>query len=122
GKTPGYATKIRRINRILPEARFVHVIRDGRDVALSLRDRDAGLSTEQVARRWRHRINRTRRAANHVPEYFEVRYEDLVAEPEATLRHICERIELEWSPRMLDYHQRASKRLEEMAQPLAAEE
>jgi len=120
-KTPGYATKVRRINRILPEAHFIHMIRDGRDVALSLRDRDAGLTTEQVARRWRHRINRTRRAAKHVPEYFEVRYEDLVAEPEKTLRGICERIELEWSPLMLDYHQTASERLEEMAQPLEAE-
>jgi hypothetical protein len=121
-KTPGYATKMRRINRTLPEARFIHIIRDGRDVALSLRDREAGLSTEQVARRWRHRINRTRRAAKHVPDYLEVRYEDLVAEPEATLRRVCDHIELEWSPTMLSYHQRAAERLQEISQPLAAEE
>jgi hypothetical protein len=121
-KTPGYATKMRRINRTLPEARFIHIIRDGRDVALSLRDREAGLSTEQVARRWRHRINRTRRAAKHVPDYLEVRYEDLVAEPEATLQRICDHIELEWSPTMLSYHRRAAERLQEISQPLAAEE
>jgi hypothetical protein len=121
-KTPGYATKMRRINRTLPEARFVHLIRDGRDVALSLRDRDAGLTTEQVARRWRHRINNTRRAAEHIPDYLEVHYEHLVADPEATLRRICEFIELDYSPRMLDYHRRAAERLEEISQPLAAEE
>jgi hypothetical protein len=91
-------------------------------VALSLRDREAGLTTEQMARRWRHRINRTRRAARHVPDYVEVRYEDLVAEPEATLRRICEHIELDYSPRMLDYHERAEDRLSEISQPLAAEE
>jgi hypothetical protein len=121
-KTPGYATKMRRINRTLPESRFVHMIRDGRDVAVSLRDRDAGLSVEQVARRWRHRINNTRRAAEHVPHYIEVRYEDLVAEPEATLRRICDFVELDWSPRMLDYHERAERRLAELERPLAAEE
>jgi hypothetical protein len=120
-KTPGYATKMRRINRTLPEAKFIHMIRDGRDVALSLQDRDAGLSTEQVARRWRHRINRTRRAARHVPDYLEIRYEDLVGDPEATLRRICEHIEIDYSPRMLDYHERASDRLRELAKPLAAE-
>jgi sulfotransferase family protein len=121
-KTPGYATKMRRIRRTLPEARFVHMIRDGRDVALSLGDREAGLGTEQVARRWRHRINNTRRAAEHVPDYIEIRYEDLVAEPEPTLRRICEHIELDYSPRMLDYHERAEGRLSEISQPLAAEE
>jgi hypothetical protein len=121
-KTPGYATKMRRVKRILPEARFIHVIRDGRDVALSLRDREAGLSTEQIARRWRHRINRTRRAAQDVPDYIEIRYEDLVAEPEATLRRICAHIELDFSPKMLAYHERAAKRLREISQPLEAEE
>jgi len=121
-KTPGYATKMRRINRTLPEARFVHMIRDGRDVALSLRDRDAGLTTEQVARRWRHRIRNTRRAAEHLSNYLEIGYEELVADPEATLRRICEFIELDYSPRMLDYHERAADRLAEMSQPLAAEE
>jgi Sulfotransferase family len=121
-KTPGYATKMRRIKRTLPEARFIQIIRDGRDVALSLRDREAGLTTEQVARRWRHRINRTRRAAKHVPDYVEVRYEDLVADPEATLRGICEHIELDYSPRMLDYHERAEGRLSEISQALAAED
>jgi hypothetical protein len=121
-KTPGYATKLRRIHRVLKEARFIHMIRDGRDVALSLEQRDAGLSTEQVARRWRHRINRTRRAAEEVPHYIEVRYEDLITDPEATLRRICEYIELEYDPRMLDYHKRAEGRLSEIERALDAED
>ncbi|MDX6638581.1 MAG: hypothetical protein QOJ01_2092 [Solirubrobacterales bacterium] len=121
-KTPGYATRLRRIERVLPEAHFIHMIRDGRDVALSLKDRDAGLTTEQVARRWRHRINRTRRVATEVKHYLEVHYEDLVTEPEQTLKGICEFLELEWDPRMLSYHERAEERLSEIARPLEAEE
>jgi hypothetical protein len=121
-KTPGYATKMRRIQRVLPEARFIHVIRDGRDVALSLKEREADLTTEQIARRWRHRINRTRRTAKHIDDYLEIRYEDLVADPEKTLSRICAHIDLSYSDKMLDYHQRAEERLEEMAQPLEEED
>ena len=38
-KTPTYVQKMKLIQRAIPEARFVHVIRDGRDVALSVLDR-----------------------------------------------------------------------------------
>ncbi len=34
-KTPAYMLAIQRIGRTLPESRFIHLIRDGRDVALS---------------------------------------------------------------------------------------
>src|SRR5204862_253342 len=43
------------------------------------------------------------------------------ADPEGTLRRICEHIELDYSARMLDYHERATDRLRELAKPLAAE-
>jgi len=36
-KTPGYCKHIKSVARVLPEAHFIHIIRDGRDVALSLR-------------------------------------------------------------------------------------
>ena len=36
-KTPMHATDIDVLSRVLPEARFIHIIRDGRDVAASLR-------------------------------------------------------------------------------------
>jgi hypothetical protein len=41
-KTPIYVTRMRAISATLPEARFVHLIRDGRDVALSRRRRGMG--------------------------------------------------------------------------------
>jgi sulfotransferase family protein len=121
-KTPGYATKLRRIQRTLREAHFIHMIRDGRDVALSLEQRQTGLTTEQVARRWRHRINRTRRAAKEVPNYIEVRYEDLVTNPEATLERVCQFLKLDYHPKMLEYHRRAEDRLSEIERELPQEE
>lgn len=120
-KTPGYGPKLRRIERALPEARFVHMIRDGRDVAVSLERRKSGLSTDEVAKRWRHRIRGTREAAEGVEHYIEIRYEDLVADPEPVLRRICDLIELDYDPAMLSYHERSSERLSELDQPLRAE-
>jgi Sulfotransferase family len=126
-KTPDYLRSIRRIGRTLPEARFVHLVRDGRDVALSRRRwrERAGAkekSVEAWASQWRRWIETARKQSADVEHYVEVRYEDLVAETEPTLRRICEFIELDFQPGMLDYHERASERLGELDRSLPAEE
>ena len=86
-KTPAYGRSMDRIAAALPEARFIHVIRDGRDVFLSIRDRSAvSRPPERVAERWRRRIAGARAQAARLEHYAEVRYEDLVEDPEPTLR------------------------------------
>ena len=66
-KTPIYVKSIRKIHRALPEARFVHVIRDGRDVALSIRDRAVKEHPiDVIAERWVRRIGQARRQSKHV--------------------------------------------------------
>jgi hypothetical protein len=49
-KTPKYLTKMRRIAALLPEATFVHLVRDGRDVALSKSDRSGRPPAESASR------------------------------------------------------------------------
>jgi hypothetical protein len=130
-KTPDYVKKVRRIGRVLPEVRFVHVIRDGRDVALSHNKRIARrgetgrppVPAGEMARRWRKRIEKARydaRDSRAVGHYIEVRYEDIVTATEPTLQRICEFLELRYDPVMLDYHERAEERLKEMARDLPA--
>ena len=90
-KTPGHVADMDVLSRVLPEARFVHIIRDGRDVAASLRGLpiapgDGGIAA--IAAAWRDTIWRARRAAAHLPHYTEVRYEALVSEPEGVLREL----------------------------------
>ena len=118
-KTPAYMLSIQRIGRTLPESRFIHLIRDGRDVALSQTARalnEQPPPAEQGAR-WVKRIRKARDQAATLkgPRYVEARYEDLVRDPEATLRRICEFVELDWDEGMLSYHERAAERLTEMA-------
>ncbi|MGI9019985.1 MAG: sulfotransferase family protein [Solirubrobacterales bacterium] len=123
-KTPAYVRRMPMIERALPEARFIHVIRDGRDVALSRGRRRLATGDApgpaRVAEVWRDRILRAREDAKRVHHYLEVRYEDLVGDTEPTLRRVAAAIELPWDEAMLRYYERAPERLAEMARDLPA--
>jgi hypothetical protein len=122
-KTPTYGRHMRAIEQVLPEACFIHIIRDGRDVALSLRDVwfAPGKDMTTLARQWRRDICATRRQSLGCRHYLELRYESLVLDPETCLRDICDFIEIDYDPAMKDYHRRAAARLlEQQARTLAS--
>jgi hypothetical protein len=112
-KTPSYGRHMRAIEQVLPEACFIHIIRDGRDVALSLRDLwfSPGTDMTSLARRWRRDICATRRQSLGCQRYMELRYEALVCDPETCLRDICDFIEIDYDCAMTSYHLRAATRL-----------
>ena len=117
-KTPMHVRHMHAFSPILPEAHFIHLIRDGRDVAASLR----GLhfapgdgTIEAIARDWHEIIVEARGQAAELEHYREVRYERLVREPESTLRELCEWLELPWDDAVLRSHERAHERLGEVA-------
>lgn len=115
-KTPTYSRHIRAIHEALPEARFVHILRDGRDVAVSLRPLwfSPGESMETLADYWVRHILEARGQGLGQPFYLEVRYEDLIAEPVRELRRICDFLDLRYDPGMVDYHRTARLRLDEV--------
>lgn len=117
-KTPYNAECMDHIHGLMPEARFIHIIRDGRDVALSYRDKwfGPGQDLEKAIHFWSDRIQHAREQSKRLPDnvYLEVRYEDLIAAPEDTLQKICRFIDLPFNPAMLRYYETASKRLEEI--------
>jgi hypothetical protein len=105
-KTPPFLMHMRMLGELFPEARFVHLVRDGRDVVLSLRDQPfAPSSFTGAAEYWSGRVRRARRAGQRLgpARYREVRYEDLVADPERELRALCEFVELDYTQAMLAY-------------------
>ena len=121
-KTPGYTMEMGPISHALPEAHFVHVIRDGRAVALSRMRTLALRPTEisNVARRWAKRLRKAREKGRTLDHYMEIRYEALVRQPEATLREIAAFIDLPWDGAMLDYHRRSEERLSELDRDIPA--
>jgi hypothetical protein len=122
-KTPTYGTEIDRIAGLLPEAHILHIIRDGRDVMLSVRGLwfRPGDTVEACAEDWARRLARTREIGQRLPRYLEVRYEALVTSPEATLDSICGFLDLPFEPAMLRYHERAGSRLDEHEARYAAD-
>jgi hypothetical protein len=110
-KTPWNVLRLPFIWRHFPKARFVHVIRDGRAVAASLRrmpwakidhpDRTGPEALGECAAYWRRHVLEGLRHQDD-PRYFEVRYEDLVAQPEAVLRGLFDFLGVEWDAGVLD--------------------
>ena len=86
-KTPGYLKEMLRIQRVLPEARFIHIIRDGRDVSLSHMRMNWGPSRPMPSRPSSGSSgSRGAAAGAEGRHYTEVRFEDLVRDTEETLR------------------------------------
>ncbi len=113
-KTPSYLQCMPDVARVLPEAHFIHVIRDGRDVAVSW-SRTWFAPTRNLAELvniWAEQIGRARASASGLA-YREVRFADLVRQPAAVLQGLCEFVGLNYQPEMLKYFKRAPSRLSE---------
>jgi hypothetical protein len=113
-KTPLYMQHLRLLERLFPEALYVHLVRDGRDACLSFLSVPQGIMTETWAHpasaagfacQWRTEVLAARALGRRVGprRYLEVRYEELVADPESVLRGLCTFAGLTWDPAMLDY-------------------
>lgn len=95
-----------RANAWFPDARFVHIVRDGRDVALSHMTMPYGESNiGECAEHWNRTVgtNLKMGAILGSARYMVVRYEDLVADSENTLARMCGFMGLEYFPEMLRY-------------------
>lgn len=114
-KTPNYGLHLQLISSLLPEARFVHLIRDGRDVAVSIRGLWFAPSNDfrELGADWDWRVRTIREQGSACPQYLEVRFEELISNTAFVLRRICAFLELDFHPRMLNYYEYSPARLEE---------
>jgi sulfotransferase family protein/glycosyl transferase family 1 len=111
-KTPGYTRDIGLLSHLLPEARFIHIIRDGRDVATSLQQVAWGVkNTYDAARSWARHVGEGMAAGQRLGphRYMEIRYEELVRAPERTMAEVCQFIGLRFEAGMLHYFERAAE-------------
>lgn len=93
-KTPYYVMHIPKLLEWFPDAQIVHLIRDGRDVALSLFGRRHDFhvyNTFFAAEYWESYVEKGHALGSTLPpdQYLELRYEDLLAQPENTMRRLC---------------------------------
>jgi hypothetical protein len=110
-KSPVHVRGIGTLADLFPEGRFVHIIRDGRDVALSYMAVDFGPSTvEGGALRWKRHVTTGRETGARLgaSRYHEVRYEQLIDDTEGAARELCAFIGMDFDERMLRYYERAN--------------
>jgi hypothetical protein len=115
-KTPGYVFFLPQIAALLPEAHFIHVIRDPGDTALSWRKTFFAPSQDLrvLGESWSKHVQAGRQSGSAVPHYIEVRFEDLVRRPERELKRLCEYLALDWNAGMLDYRAQGAARLQRL--------
>lgn len=89
--------------KYFPQAKFIHIVRDGRGVAESTMRQAWGMKDiVRLAENWNSRINSIRQLQARLGDRItEVRYEDLIQSPESTLRRVCETMGLRFQESML---------------------
>lgn len=118
-KTPIYASYMDLIHDIFPQAQFIHLIRDGRDVALSMLDKwgegEFHIDLYYAARSWVRRIRQAQASGSRLGSslYYELRYEDLVRDPEVALEPLCAFLAEPYLPQMAQPHHLGRKRIQE---------
>ncbi len=97
------------IREHLPDAQFIYLCRDGRDVACSIQDMPThDQHAYAIANEWMNQQKkclRVHQEIQHTNGSIIVRYEDLIENPEATIRQICDFAGLEFEKRMLYFHE-----------------
>ncbi len=113
-KTPGYVRDVPRLHGLFPRAKFVHIIRDGRDVALSLRQRGwDGVTSYDFAENWHRDVGMGVRDGRALGPalYMEVSYEQLVLNTEPALRRICAFLGETFEEPMLRFFENAAEEM-----------
>ncbi len=100
-KSPSYIRHIRLIKEIFPYAKFIHIIRDVRDYCLSI-NYAWNKNMLRAAQRWTDNVMQCRiDATSFQDDYLEIRYEDLISDPESILIKICKFLGLNFEQNML---------------------
>ena len=118
-KTPGYVRRIPTLHALWPEAKFVHIIRDGRDVSLSATSwsrayklarlcstwAEDPITTAAVWWEWHVRLGREDGGSLAPELYHELRYEELVSRPAKTCETLCDFLGIPYDEAMLKFHE-----------------
>ncbi|MFC1739682.1 sulfotransferase [Planctomycetota bacterium] len=101
-KTPINTFCMLKLYMVFPDARFIHIIRDGCDVVDSYVKAGIYSDYKSAALRWKRSIKVAQKFGRKFAEsYTEVRYEDLVRKPERVVKELCVFLGIEFEPQMI---------------------
>lgn len=106
-KTPYYILHLPTLLEMFPNAQIIHLIRDGRDCALSMLERKWDLkifNTYHAACTWNKYVNAGKAfAAEHANSYHEISYENILNKPESTLQELSNFLHIEFNHKVIDF-------------------
>lgn len=114
-----YIHHVGKILELFPKARFIHIVRDGRDVACSYREvmqldtespykPQLPVAIDDIAEEWSSNVNAIHASSSRVPtsNFTTVHYEDIVCDCENQMIHLCNWLGLHYNIEMLDFYKK----------------
>jgi hypothetical protein len=120
-KTPAHVLHIPLIREVFPKAQFIHMIRNGYEVVRSLQNVTwAPRKIRWSTRMWVNCVQTGRAAGRELPaaQYREVRYEELIREPEPLVRSLCDFLGEPFTAEMLQFHKPEKNSWKASTQPI----
>ena len=100
-KTPDHVQHLPLLSSHFPSARFIHLVRDGREVARSIRRRQLR-TPELVIYRWKKLVELGQRDGGKLgSRYLELRYEDLTSNPRHEMETVCQFLGIDFNEQVL---------------------
>lgn len=106
-KTPYYILHLDTLLEMFPDAQIIHLIRDGRDCALSMLERKRDLQIFNIyhaAYIWNRYVTAGQGFGTEHPDYyFELRYEDILNQPEVFLEKLCNFLHIQFDDSVINF-------------------
>jgi hypothetical protein len=114
-KNPVYATYTPLMLKLFPEAKFIHLLRDPRDNIISLKNVDfEGPFTALLAYRWQHSARKLHYIKKkHKSQFYTIRYEDLVKEPQKYYREMCDFLSLPYYDHVFEFYKKQEEAIKQ---------
>ncbi|MBU0497404.1 MAG: sulfotransferase [Candidatus Thermoplasmatota archaeon] len=105
-KTPINIFHMDFINTIFPDSQIINVVRDGRDVVCSYKERWGRRTFFSAIRTWNKAMQITYHLRELIPKerYYEVRYEEMVSDPERITKEMMAFLQEEWTETLVEHH------------------
>lgn len=118
-KTPDHLDHVPTILEEFPEAVVLGIVRDPRDICLSLRGMPWNrASLPESARKWRRYTRLIGQYKHDYPNHFrQVRYEDLLSDPKSVMRDVLEWLNASFNPAVLSFHEQESGLVDSNREP-----
>lgn len=102
-QSPLNTLNLSRVRRTFPQARYLHLLRNPLDVVASMVE--FGRTAEEATTRWCESIRQVKRLERRIDaeQFLQIRYEDLVTDPEPALRRVCTFTGVTPQEQMLDF-------------------